>query len=1211
MKRISKPIGWLLALACLMAMVLCPIPSGAPARAADSVNNLFQKLPDSTPGNFTVTWYSAKRYFPGRDPGAANPGGRFYATHIGVPGGPVDKDKSDAALQSWDTSVPLKTDTIPDLTFDMKNWQPDAEYQDMSEEPKYNWNWCEVDGFIKVDSVRSDASIFFDPFFKGRSDITFDLKINPDNGYRDKTAFANAQFLPFRLRIKCYEPDKSILNPTFSAPGFVWGYLSKNVSGVCGRLPAGNIYGTLALKDMQSLFQLDAPNYTLILDSQYSTLPVGDYEYGYAGGTDFKPLALGANYLEPANGDVIVRYKSRPNPYITIGAVTLQPTGYLSITGRTPTTASLAWVPPSGSEAPAGYEIYRQKIGWMSGLSFNIHFIDNTFNTVEKVGSTSGLTFTDQGLSCNFIYAYYVKINYSAGNSAASNTVRTDFVAMTGLPSTPDKLEFEVEAVNWTPVLKLRWTSSSSPAGIKEYVVYRKIERVSKSTERPDGTIILDGKLSYPEPVEIARMSGATYYIDCDVDAGDQCGYYVQAIDNNGVPSLCSAPLNVTVPDVEPPFKVLPNKMETYIGITQPVTVHFDSGYTGDKTGTWSVADSSVVSVEENNTEPVTINSKHTIPGSIGAKVTGLKTGITTVTFTNTETGTQGKCAVTVSPAFTIAPDPLTVYEGETGSLAINYDDGYTGSKAGMWRIDDSAVASIDQNGTVAGKKAGIAVVSYTVIPLGASSGGETGDSAGTGTGTGTGAGAGLGVSGGTVVSVAAPTTASAAYNRVRTVTVVVKPQNYTVTFDAQGGSPAPASVSVKHDTAVTKPDDPSRSNATFCGWYTEPDGSRQWDFTNDKVTEDMTLYAQWAVKVIPSSSEFDGHSSVRIAPTITGPDSIDLAVGYLNTDQVYTVSGTPVPTLTITANTAGATLSGNTLTIPAGLGAGSYSVTLEASSSVETVSKTVTVNITSALTAPAITGPDIDLIVGYLNTDQAYTVSGTPVPTLTITANTAGATLSSNTLTIPAGLDAGSYTVTLTASNTAGTVIRTVNVIVSPAETLPTIDGPETISLMVSTLTGVSGEVYRTYTFGGVPAPTCTITTNTAGAALTGNTLTIPAGLNTGSYTIALTASNASGTATKTIGVNVYPLIMAGFTDIYFSLADYSIAGLNINEASGGAGGPYTFTSTGMPAGLVLSSEGTITGTTAEGEYSGVPLTITDSVENSRTINVLLRVQP
>ncbi len=554
MKSIFKN-STLLILSIFMTMtVLYAIPPGTTAQAADA--SILSQLPESTPGNFTVTWYSAKRYIPGREPGAGNPGGSYYHTHIGASNsGPVDKDKSDAALQNWDTSVVLKQEVIPDLTLDMTRWQPDSQYwttrQNLMQDSLYNWNWCEVDGFIRLPynkkhlylgvlRVSTDSLL--------RSDVTCDLVI-PDNG-----SLSSGDLVPFRLRIKCYEPDQSKLNTRFSIvfAADCWqhtDYLGNRTYDRISNILAGNVYGTLALKDMQPFFKLDAQNYTLTLDSKYSIFPVGDYEYGYAGGTDFKPLALGSNYLEPANGDVIVRYNSWPHPFITIGAVTLHTTGYLSITRRTPAAASLAWSAPTGSTAPTGYDIYRQKVEEMNGFSPYLKYMVD--NTVQKVGSTTGLSFTDQGLDYNMVYAYYVKANYPAGNSTVTNTVRTDSVAMQDLPSTP----LYLRADNQTQTnLTLHWNGSQSPYGIKEYIIYRKTTWTgeAKSTVRPDGSFVISGGISSETPVEIGRSS-TTSFKDNGLDLNAQCEYYVQAVDGYGIPSLLSSPLKISVPDLTPP----------------------------------------------------------------------------------------------------------------------------------------------------------------------------------------------------------------------------------------------------------------------------------------------------------------------------------------------------------------------------------------------------------------------------------------------------------------------------------------------------------------------------------------------------------------------------------------------------------------------------------------------------------------------------------
>jgi hypothetical protein len=178
----------------------------------------------------------------------------------------------------------------------------------------------------------------------------------------------------------------------------------------------------------------------------------------------------------------------------------------------------------------------------------------------------------------------------------------------------------------------------------------------------------------------------------------------------------------------------------------------------------------------------------------------------------------------------------------------------------------------------------------------------------------------------------------------------------------------------------------------------------------------------------------------------------------------------------------------------------------------------------------------------------------------------------------------------------------------VNSAGTLPTISGSDTINLLT-----VYDSVYQAYTFDGDPAPTYGISPiepNTANATFAGNTLTIPEGLDTGSYEVTLFATNWAGTVTKNVTVNVYPMITINFvTEIEFFLSGED----NRIDAFGGAGGPYTFTlapGSSMPDGLALNSDGTITGAAATGVYDPVSVEISDCVGNSiTTIMLAVRV--
>jgi len=45
----------------------------------------------------------------------------------------------------------------------------------------------------------------------------------------------------------------------------------------------------------------------------------------------------------------------------------------------------------------------------------------------------------------------------------------------------------------------------------------------------------------------------------------------------------------------------------------------------------------------------------------------------------------------------------------------------------------------------------------------------------------------------------------------------------------------------------VAKPSDPTKAGYTFDGWYADSALSTAWDFANDAVVGNTTLYAKWA----------------------------------------------------------------------------------------------------------------------------------------------------------------------------------------------------------------------------------------------------------------------------------------------------------------------------------------------------------------------------
>lgn len=66
----------------------------------------------------------------------------------------------------------------------------------------------------------------------------------------------------------------------------------------------------------------------------------------------------------------------------------------------------------------------------------------------------------------------------------------------------------------------------------------------------------------------------------------------------------------------------------------------------------------------------------------------------------------------------------------------------------------------------------------------------------------------------------------------------------YTVKFDTNGGSNI-ANQTVKRNTVLITPEDPTKKGYLFGGWYTDKSLTAAYDFT-EKVTKSFTLYAKW-----------------------------------------------------------------------------------------------------------------------------------------------------------------------------------------------------------------------------------------------------------------------------------------------------------------------------------------------------------------------------
>ncbi|MGP1368423.1 MAG: InlB B-repeat-containing protein [Treponema sp.] len=69
----------------------------------------------------------------------------------------------------------------------------------------------------------------------------------------------------------------------------------------------------------------------------------------------------------------------------------------------------------------------------------------------------------------------------------------------------------------------------------------------------------------------------------------------------------------------------------------------------------------------------------------------------------------------------------------------------------------------------------------------------------------------------------------------------------YTVTFNANGGTPAPFNKNVRYEGNVTAPPTMSKTGYTFSGWYKSSTYTgAAWNFASNTITANITLYAKW-----------------------------------------------------------------------------------------------------------------------------------------------------------------------------------------------------------------------------------------------------------------------------------------------------------------------------------------------------------------------------
>jgi len=108
-------------------------------------------------------------------------------------------------------------------------------------------------------------------------------------------------------------------------------------------------------------------------------------------------------------------------------------------------------------------------------------------------------------------------------------------------------------------------------------------------------------------------------------------------------------------------------------------------------------------------------------------------------------------------------------------------------------------------------------------------------------------------------------------------------PETFTVTFNANGGSPTPEPQTIEKGKTATEPTGdkaPIKTNYTLDGWYKEIGLSTKWNFATDTVTANIDLYAKWneTQKTKPEDTPRDLSFGTNLKVTIKSDEQFTTA---------------------------------------------------------------------------------------------------------------------------------------------------------------------------------------------------------------------------------------------------------------------------------------------------------------------------------------------
>ena len=375
----------------------------------------------------------------------------------------------------------------------------------------------------------------------------------------------------------------------------------------------------------------------------------------------------------------------------------------------------------------------------------------------------------------------------------------------------------------------------------------------------------------------------------------------------------------------------------------------------------------------------------------------------------------------------------------------------------------------------------------------------------------------------------------------------------------------------------------------SFFSFPLSASGSQPVTFTSSTLPNGLVLSSAGVISGTPTDA---GIFMVNLTATNAGG-----SVG-----QVLTITQQIVPSITSASSAAGTVgtpfsypitalgtaLSFSTSTLPDGLmllgstitgvptTAGTTMVTLMAGSLVGSDSKTLTIDIAPATKPTIDSGNATSAEVGAAFTYQVTASGSTPI-TFTAAGLPANLTLSSSGAISGTVSSAGIYAVMLTATNAGGTGTQTLTITAQVPPVISNTPLPLTASATVGTPFS-----YPVTATGTLPI-TVTASNLPAGLGIANGVIS-GAPTQSGPFAVTLGASNLVGSDTQILTLTVAPATTPTVTSLSALATDHQP--LNVPLTADGSL-PITFTTSTLPAGLVLSGSA-ITGTpSAPGVFS------------------------